>query len=74
MGQNIMKFVTYFLVESKNQKVKLSFEHINFTWLNFEAAMENLKKHNRTNQEILKKADEFLIGKNKIKINHPPLR
>jgi 8-oxo-dGTP pyrophosphatase MutT (NUDIX family) len=62
MGQNIMKFATYFLVESKNQKVKLSFEHINFAWLKFGAALENLKKHNQSNQEVLKKADAFLNG------------
>lgn len=60
MGQNVMKFVTYFLVESKEKKVKLSFEHLNYTWLDFEAAMENFKKHNQSNQEVLKKANEFL--------------
>ena len=60
MGENVMKFVTYFLVESKNQKVKLSFEHLKYAWLDFEPAMENLKKHNRSNQVVFKKADDFL--------------
>jgi 8-oxo-dGTP pyrophosphatase MutT (NUDIX family) len=63
MGQNVMKFATYFLVESKNRKVKLSFEHLNFAWLEFGAALENLKKHNQSNQEVLKKANEFLIAR-----------
>ncbi len=62
MSQNVIKFVTYFLAESKDQKVKLSFEHLNFAWLGFDAAMENLKKHNQSNQEVLKKANKFLIG------------
>ena len=60
IGQKVMKFVTYFLVRSKSKKVKLSFEHLNYVWIDFKAAMENLKKHNRSNQEVLKKANEFL--------------
>ncbi len=63
MSQNVIKFVTYFLAESKDQKVKLSFEHLNFTWLELGAAMENLKEHNQSNQEVLKKANEFLHAK-----------
>jgi hypothetical protein len=63
-----MKFVTYFLAESIDKKVKLSFEHLNFAWLELGDAMENLKKHNKTNQEVLKKADAFLneISKKRI--------
>jgi len=62
MGENVMKFVTYFLVESKNKNVKLSFEHLNFSWLGFESAIKNLKRHNQSNQEVLKKANEFLCA------------
>jgi bis(5'-nucleosidyl)-tetraphosphatase len=60
MGQNVMKFVTYFLVESKSKKVKLSFEHLNYVWLELDAALENIKKHNQSNQVVLKKANDFL--------------
>ena len=57
-----MKFVTYFLVESKDKKVKLSFEHEAYEWLTFAEAMDKLKRHKPT-QLILKKAHEFLNKK-----------
>jgi len=61
-GDTVMKFVTYFLVESKDKKVKLSFEHEAYEWLAFGEAVDKLKKHKPT-QLILKKADEFLHAK-----------
>ena len=57
MGETVMKFVTYFLAEVKNKKVKLSFEHEDFVWLSFDQAKQKLKGSNR---EVLKKANEFL--------------
>lgn len=59
MGQAVMKFVTYFLIESKDKDVKISFEHEDFGWLEFNEAMEKLKKY-KPGQEILKKAHEYL--------------
>lgn len=59
MGQTIMKFVTYFLMESKDKNVKISFEHENFEWLEFNEAMEKMKKL-KISQNILKKVCEFL--------------
>jgi len=59
MGETVLKFVTYFLAESKDKDVKLSFEHEGFEWLNYEDAMERLKPL-KTMQPVLKKADEFL--------------
>lgn len=58
MGQTVMKFVTYFLAEDNNKKVKLSFEHSDSVWLEFEAALEKLKF--KTNKEILEKGNKFL--------------
>ncbi len=57
IGETVIKFVTYFLAEAKNKKIKLSFEHEDFAWLPFEQAWRKLKGNNR---EVLKKADEFL--------------
>ena len=58
MGEGVLKFVTYFLVESKSKDVRLSFEHSDFIWLEFEAAMKKVKY--KTEKEVLEKADEFL--------------
>jgi len=60
-GKNIMKFVTFFLAESKRKSVKLSCEHIGFKWLPYEDAIEQLTYNNA--KEILKKADRFLSRK-----------
>jgi len=65
MGQAVMKFVTYFLLESKDKNVKISFEHENFEWLEFNEAMEKMKKL-KTSQNILKKANEFLQKNDRI--------
>ena len=62
IGQNILKFVTYFLVQSKTKNVKISFEHEDYKWLSFEEAMKMLKKY-KNSQEVLKKARQFLIKK-----------
>lgn len=59
MGQVILKFVTYFLAESKNKNVKISFEHEAYAWYDFKSALAKLK-NSKSSQEIFKKADEFL--------------
>ncbi len=57
-GKNVLKFVTFFLAETKEKKVTISFEHIGYQWLPFEEAMKKLTFQN--SREILKKANEFL--------------
>lgn len=61
MGESVLKFVTYFLVESKTNDVKISFEHKGFKWLPYEEALKQLTFKNA--KEILEKADEFLNSK-----------
>ena len=61
-GKNILKFVTYFLAETKTEKVKISSEHMGYQWLPYEEAMEQLTFKNA--KAILKKADDYLL-KNK---------
>ncbi len=56
--KNILKFVTYYLMETKTKEVKISGEHIGYEWLPHEEAIEKLTFKNA--KEILKKANDFL--------------
>lgn len=58
-GKTVLKFVTFYLAETKNKEVKISQEHIGFKWLSFEQALEQLTFKNA--KEILKKANDYLI-------------
>jgi 8-oxo-dGTP pyrophosphatase MutT (NUDIX family) len=58
-GKNIMKIATFLLAETKTKKIKLSYEHKNYAWLEYEKALEQLTFKNA--KEILKKANNFLI-------------
>jgi len=57
----VNKLVIYYIVETKSNKVVLSFEHVNFTWLNFNDALNRLSFDN--SKKILKNANEFLSSK-----------
>jgi bis(5'-nucleosidyl)-tetraphosphatase len=58
-GKNILKFVTFYLAETKTKNVEISGEHIGYQWLSYEEAMEQLAFPNA--KDILKKANQFLI-------------
>ncbi len=60
--KNILKFVTFYLAETKTKDVKISGEHIGYEWLPYEKAIEKLTFKNA--KEILKKANNFLSRKN----------
>ena len=60
-GKNIMKFVTFYLVETETKDVKISGEHVGFKWLPFREALEQLTFKNA--KTILQKANNFLLGK-----------
>ncbi len=57
-GKNILKFVTFYLTETKTNDVKISGEHIGYQWLPYGEALEQLKFQNA--KKILKKANDFL--------------
>jgi len=59
--ENILKFVTFYLAETKTKDVKISGEHIGYEWLPYEKAIEKLTFKNA--KEILKKANNFLSRK-----------
>ena len=56
--KNILKFVTFYLAETKTKEIKISGEHIGYKWLSYSEAMEQLTFQNA--KEILKKANEYL--------------
>ena len=59
-GENIMKFVTFFIAKTKTQKIKLT-EHTGYEWLPYEKALEKLTF--KTAKQILQKSEEFLKSK-----------
>lgn len=64
-GATIHKQVIFFLIETHTEKVELSFEHVGYTWLDYEHAMEKLTF--KSAKDVLQKAHEFLIAEGKIK-------
>ncbi|GAI50309.1 unnamed protein product [marine sediment metagenome] len=57
-GKNIMKIATFLLAEAKTEKVKLSYEHKDYDWLDYKEALNRLTFEN--SKEVLKKANDFL--------------
>jgi len=57
-GKNILKFVTFYLAETKTKNVRVSFEHLGYEWLPYEKALKKLTYKNA--KEILKKANDYL--------------
>jgi 8-oxo-dGTP pyrophosphatase MutT (NUDIX family) len=57
-GKTVYKEVIFFLIESKDSRVKLSYEHVGYEWLNYEKAMAKLTFANA--KKVLLKAHEFL--------------
>lgn len=56
-----LKFVVFFLVQTKTKNVKLSYEHSDFDWLRYEDALERLT--HRAAKNVLKSANQFLLSK-----------
>lgn len=59
-GETVLKFVTYFLAQSKTKDVKVSFEHEDYEWLAFDQVVKILKRR-KENQKMLIKANEFIL-------------
>jgi len=57
-GRTVHKEVIFFLIETKDSNVKLSYEHVGYEWLNYEKAMAKLTFANA--KKVLAKAHEFL--------------
>jgi len=57
-GKNIMKIATFLLAETKTEKVKLSYEHKDYAWLDYQGALNRLTFEN--SKKVLRQADNFL--------------
>jgi len=65
MGETVLKFVTYFLARAENKEVKVSFEHEDYEWLDFDQVMKVLSKR-KENKRMLIKANDFVISNKNI--------
>ena len=59
-GTTIRKQVVFFLIGTHTEQVKLSFEHVGYTWLNYQNAMKKLTFKNA--KDVLQKAHELLTA------------
>jgi len=57
-GQGIFKIVMFYLVETRQKKVKLSFEHMGYEWLEYEEALKRLSFKN--SKQVLENAVGFV--------------
>ena len=57
-GSTIHKEVIFFLIETHTEKVKLSYEHVGYTWLDYKSAMKRLTFKNA--KDMLQKAHKLL--------------
>jgi bis(5'-nucleosidyl)-tetraphosphatase len=57
-GATIHKEVVFFLMETRTEAVKISFEHVGYTWLNFKKALEKLTFKNA--RDTLQKAHALM--------------
>ena len=62
-GKNIMKIATFLLAETRTEEVKLSYEHKDYAWLDYQEAINRLTFEN--SKEVLKKANAYLETSNK---------
>ncbi len=54
----VSKKVVFLLAETKEEHIKLSFEHIGYKWLNYDRAIEQITYNE--SKKILQKAEKFL--------------
>ena len=57
-GTTIHKEVVFFLIQTRTEEVKISYEHVGYTWLNYQHALEKLTFKNAKN--VLQKAHDIL--------------
>lgn len=60
-NQTIFKQVIFYLVKTKEKKVKISYEHIGYKWFDYDNALKQITYKN--SKAILEKAHKFLNSK-----------
>jgi bis(5'-nucleosidyl)-tetraphosphatase len=61
--KKMSKEVVFLLAETHTEKIKLSFEHKEYKWLDFEKALKQVTFP--TSKDVLKKADKFIKARMK---------
>lgn len=61
-GLTVHKEVVFFIMETKTEKIKLSFEHVGYIWLDYQHAIEKCTFKNA--KDVLQKAHAFLKNQN----------
>ena len=57
-NNKVHKIVSYYLAETEQKEVKLSFEHLDYKWVNYDDLMKLITFDN--SKDILKKANELI--------------
>ena len=60
-GARIFKTVTFLLAQTPTTTIKLSYEHVGFKWLSYEAALEKITFADE--KRVLQKANAFILEK-----------
>lgn len=60
-GRKIFKTATFLLAQTKTKQIKLSWEHIGYTWLPYEQALERITYPSE--KKFLQKAERFISPK-----------
>lgn len=60
-GKLVFKTNVFYLAETETKEVKISFEHHNFCWLPYTAALKKLTF--KDSKQILQKANQYLLTK-----------
>ena len=58
-GEAIRKKVTFFLAETRTEKIKISDEHLGYVWVNYDEALKKITFQNAKN--VLLEANNFLM-------------
>jgi bis(5'-nucleosidyl)-tetraphosphatase len=57
-GETVQKEVVFYIIHANTEKIELSFEHVDFAWLDYPHALERLTFKNA--RDVLQKANTFL--------------
>ena len=58
-GERIFKTVTFLLARTQTAEIKLSFEHIGYEWLPYEAAIEKITFADE--KKVLQRAQQYIL-------------
>lgn len=66
-GTFVIKSVAYYLAETPEKEIKISFEHKGFEWLDYNNALKRITYKN--SKEVLKEANDYLCSQKQIRLS-----